>query len=67
VAFYNPGRIGLVEKAARIALKYRVVYDAHWQEFKGDASRVQTAKMELDKWLKQESDRDFRANLESGR
>jgi hypothetical protein len=55
MSFEAPRTIGLVERAAKIALKHGIIYNARWNEFKGDPEAVKKATLELEKWTTNES------------
>lgn len=50
MGFENHSRIGLVEMASRIALRFKVTYSVKHQVFEGDADRVAKATAALDRW-----------------
>jgi len=64
MAFEAPQHIGLVEKAAKLALKYGVTYNTTWREFRGDPERVQKATAALKQWVEREASVQFRAERE---
>ena len=54
MAFENHSRTGLLERASKIAIKFNVVYNATFHEFRGDDVNVQKATAALEKWMQAE-------------
>lgn len=65
MGFENHGRKGLVEVASKIALKYGVVYNAQWREFRGDPDGVQKAVVALERWAQAEQSWVFRTGRDA--
>jgi hypothetical protein len=61
VSYEAPQYVGLVERAAKLALKYGVTYDAKWHEFKGDPEGVKKATDALAQWAHKDRSEQFRA------
>lgn len=53
--FEAPQHVGLIERAAKIALKYGLTYDAKWREFRGDREKAKKATSILQEWQARES------------
>lgn len=53
MGFENQQSIGLLEKAAKIALRRGVTYDSVRREFHGNPEAVKKAAEELNKWIHQ--------------
>ena len=60
MGFENHSKIGLLERASRIALKFGVVYSAEWREFRGAPDRVTKATAALEKWMQAEASKLLR-------
>jgi hypothetical protein len=50
MGFENHNRTGLLERASKIAVKFHVVYNATFYEFRGDTDNVRKATAALEKW-----------------
>lgn len=55
MAFHNAYRIGLLEKASKIAIKRGVVYSARQGCFLGDDSKIAKAEADLKEWRDRET------------
>ncbi len=58
MGFHNTYRIGLLEKAAQIALKRGVIYRSKFGTFEGPESGVKQAMRDLDEWQLKEARRN---------
>jgi hypothetical protein len=62
VGFFGSNDIGLVEKAARIAIKFGTIYDQRTKLFIGKPDAVEVSAKKLDEWKQLQAQKDRRAN-----
>jgi hypothetical protein len=57
VGFINPNETGILERAAKFALRFSVIYDPRTKTFKGEAAGVEKATAALAAWQEKKDDR----------
>jgi hypothetical protein len=62
VGFFGSNDIGLVEKAARIAIKFGTCYSQRTKQFTGKPDAVTASVKKLDEWKEMQARKDRRAN-----
>ena len=62
MGFFGSNDIGLVEKAARIAIKFGTIYDQRTKQFTGKPEAVSASVKKLDEWKQLQAQKDRRAN-----
>lgn len=62
MGFFGSNDVGLVEKAARIAIKFGTRYNQQTKQFTGKPEAVEASMKKLDEWKQLQAQKDRRAN-----